>query len=64
MSEEFNRINQQDKELQAINYKIEHPDEEVICPICGKRLIFTKYYCGWEVKCETEGCLRDALRGL
>ena len=53
-----------DEEIEVLTRKLEHPDEEVICPRCGNRLIYTEYNCGCKVECKTKGCIRDAIRGL
>ena len=52
------------KEIEAIDKKFEQPEKEVICPRCGKMLIYTRRGNSCEVKCENIGCLRDAIRGL
>ena len=52
------------KEIAAIDKKFEQPEKEVICPRCGKKLIYTQFKNSCEVKCESTGCLRDAMRGL
>lgn len=51
-------------ECKALDRKFEHPEETVICPRCGKNLQYKE--CRWssEVKCETAGCLHDAIRGI
>ena len=53
-----------ERELAALDKKFEKPDSEVICPRCGKTLIHTQRGNSCEVKCESEGCLHDAIRGL
>jgi ribosomal protein S27E len=52
------------EECKALDYKFDHPDKKVLCPRCGKELIFTERGNSCEVRCETEGCLYDAIRGL
>ena len=51
-------------EIEALDKKLEHPDEEVRCPRCGNLLIFREVGNSCEVKCQTEGCLKDTIRGL
>ena len=52
------------EECEAMDYKMEHQEEEVKCPRCGRKLIFYGYSSGCEVKCETEGCIHETLRGI
>lgn len=51
-------------EYNAIEKKMENPDEKVICPRCGKELIYNRYFNSVSVKCETEGCISESIRGL
>lgn len=53
-----------EEEIQALDYKMEHPSEIVICPRCGKFLLFKAIGNSCEIKCETEGCLYGGSRGL
>lgn len=53
-----------EKEIAALDKKFEEPEKEVICPRCGKVLIYTQRGNSCEVKCESAGCLQDAMRGL
>lgn len=48
----------------AVTEKFEHPDREVLCPRCGKHLNYRRIGNSVEVKCETENCLVDTIRGL
>ena len=57
-------IKYSEKEIAALDKKFEMPDSVVICPRCGKMLIHTRHNNSCEVKCESAGCLRDAIRGL
>lgn len=52
------------EELKALNTKFENPDKEVICPRCGKILIYKSAGNSCEVRCETPKCLYDAIRGV
>ena len=63
MAIEFH-CNYTDKELAALEEKAIHPQKTIICPRCGKKLTFFKAGNSYEVKCPTDGCLRDAVRGL
>lgn len=53
-----------DKEIQALNDKFDNPDKEIICPRCGKALLFRVVGNSCEVWCPTQGCLYDGMRGL
>ena len=52
------------EELDALEKKFDIPEETVICPRCGRKLIFSKFNSSCEVKCETPGCLHDVIRGI
>lgn len=51
-------------ECKALDRKFAHPEETVICPRCGKNLRYKAQNGSRMVKCETEGCLRDGIRGI
>ena len=53
-----------DEECRALDRKFEHPDETVVCPRCGKTLQYTESQWSSAVRCETKGCLHDAIRGI
>ena len=40
------------------------PEKIVICPRCGKKLIYKTFGNSSEVECETENCLYTAIRGI
>ncbi len=52
------------EELDAIDFKFEHPNFTVKCPRCGKLLIYTELASASEVRCETVNCLYDCNRGI
>ena len=52
------------KEIDALTEKFETPNKEVVCPRCGKKLLFFQKGYSCEVVCETEDCLKDAIRGI
>ncbi len=52
------------EESDALAYKVEHISEEVMCPRCGKKLIYRSFASSSEVKCETYGCIHCSVRGL
>lgn len=51
-------------ECEALDRKLEHPEETVVCPRCGKSLEYTARNGSCMVKCQTDGCLRDGIRGF
>ncbi len=51
-------------EYSAIENKMKNPDKRVICPRCGKELLYKRYGNSVSVKCETEGCISESIRGL
>ena len=52
------------EEMDAIEFKFEHPNYTVKCPRCGKLLIYKALGSSSEVRCETGGCLYDCNRGI
>ena len=53
-----------EEEINALEYKVFHSKEDVICPRCGKMLRYREVGSSSEVVCETEGCIHASLRGL
>ncbi len=51
-------------EYDTIEYKMINPNIKVICPRCGKELQYKKYGNSVCVKCETNGCISESIRGL
>ncbi len=51
-------------EINAITEKFESPRKNVVCPRCGKKLRYVQKGNSCEVVCETENCLKDAIRGI
>lgn len=51
-------------EYNAIENKMKNPNDKVMCPRCGKELIYKKYGNSISVKCETEECISESIRGL
>lgn len=60
----YERLNYSEKELAAIDLKLENPDTEVICPRCGKELHYRAVGNSYEVRCYTEGCIKATFRGI
>lgn len=53
-----------DKEYEAMDEKAENPQKDVFCPRCGGKLKYYEHGNSYEVKCETENCIKMTLRGL
>ena len=48
----------------AINKKIAFPEKEVICPKCGKSLLYSPIGFIAEVKCPTKKCIMGNSKGI
>lgn len=48
----------------AIEEKMNNHNTKVVCPRCGKLLKYREAGNSYEIKCETEGCLREVVRGI
>lgn len=55
-------MNEQDEK--AIYEKLEHPEQKVICPRCGKELIYRKIGNSSTVKCQSNDCIDVTVRGI
>lgn len=53
-----------EKELDALEKKAMSPNDVVVCPRCGKKLIISKFGNSYEVKCESENCIKETVRGF
>lgn len=52
------------EDMKAIELKAMNPKEKVICPRCGKELIYQEIGYSSRTKCETDNCLIFEIRGL
>ncbi len=52
------------KERMALEEKAKYPKRKVLCPRCGKELIYHAVGNSYEVKCPTPTCLHECVRGL
>lgn len=52
------------EEKSALHEKEEAPQKEVLCPRCGKELIFLRKGNSYMVKCVSRGCIMLNFRGL
>lgn len=53
-----------DKYKKALNYKMAHPEKDVICPKCGKLLEYAYVNGAIEVKCPKRKCIMGNSRGI
>ena len=51
-------------EWDALNEKLKHPDEKVICPRCGNEIIYAEIGNSVSVECKTCDCIFGGIRGL
>ena len=52
------------KELDALENKLENPEQTVICPRCGNVLLYASVGNCAEARCAPDGCIRERVRGL
>lgn len=52
------------EELLIMDKKALNPQNEVLCPRCGKPLEYFDYGSSYIVKCPTDGCLKETMRGI
>ena len=52
------------EERKAINKKLENPNDKVLCPRCGKELVFREKGTSYSVKCLSDNCLVANFRGI
>ncbi len=52
------------EEYDVLALKISAPNEEVLCPRCGKPLLINWRINSGTVWCPTSGCIVDKVRGL
>lgn len=53
-----------EKEIQAIMYKRNHPKENIKCPRCGTYIEIKEVNTCTVTQCQTEGCLRGVEYGI
>lgn len=53
-----------EKEVVAIESKINNPEEVVYCPRCGKELMYRSVGNSVEVKCDSLDCIKASIRGI
>lgn len=53
-----------EKELDALETKMNHPEKDIKCPRCGNDLRYEEIGTSVLVKCETEKCIKGGIRGL
>ena len=53
-----------EQEMRALEEKACTPGKVVLCPRCGKELTYRALGSSYEVKCPTENCISETVRGL
>lgn len=53
-----------ENEKQALNDKINHPEQKILCPRCGGEILYHDYGSGCIVQCKTQGCIKGSIRGI
>lgn len=53
-----------DKEKEAIQKKMDNPDDKVDCPRCGSELEYFERGNSIAIICKTKGCICGGLRGI
>ncbi len=53
-----------EEELKVIEQKELRPLKTVLCPRCHRELIFRSVGNSYEIKCQTDGCIKYSVRGL
>jgi hypothetical protein len=56
--------NYSEAEWNALDKKLDNPDEQVNCPRCGNDVSYKEVGNSISVKCSTEGCIFGGIRGL
>ena len=52
------------EEWSALDQKALNPTTDVKCPRCGKSLLYRSAGNSYEVRCPTENCISESVRGL
>ena len=52
------------EEWDALDEKMNNPQEDVVCPRCGNEIIYSEPGNSICVKCLTDGCIFGGIRGL
>ena len=53
-----------EKEKEALYEKWDHPERKVICPRCGKELVYEERGASLYVGCKTPKCIFTGVRGI
>lgn len=51
-------------ERDALHEKAKTPDKKVLCPRCGSELTYREVGASYQVKCNTDDCIKLTVRGL
>ncbi|MEE1503246.1 MAG: hypothetical protein UGF89_03240 [Acutalibacteraceae bacterium] len=53
-----------EKDYEALDKKLNNPEETVKCPRCGNDIIYEKKGNSVAVECKTHNCIFGGIRGL
>ncbi len=53
-----------EKEKSALKEKLRHPEKKVVCPRCGKEILYFKRGNSIAAECEDQTCIFGGIRGL
>lgn len=53
-----------EKDYEALDEKLNHPEKKVKCPRCGNEIIYEKRGNSIAVECKTPKCIYGGVRGL
>jgi len=53
-----------EEEWDALDEKLDNPEDMVLCPRCGNEIIYKELGNSISVECLTDGCIFGGIRGL
>ena len=60
----INKRDYSESEWNALERKMDYPNEKVICPRCGNEIVYTKINNSISVDCKTKNCIFGGIRGI
>lgn len=63
---EFMILNEKDFAAidKALEQQMKHEKITETCPRCGNQLLYIQYGSSYEVRCATDGCISEVVRGI
>lgn len=52
------------KDIAALNEKLNDPNKTVKCPRCGKNILVDRFGNSYHVYCESRNCIENKIRGI